>query len=326
MKIAVVTDKSRIDFIPSEEGIKEDEQKQVTSGQIEEVLSSKYDCIHLLADENIISTLKDEKVDLVFNLSNGLIGDSKLAQFPAMLEFADIPYTASSVLGHALASNKLYSSSIFQASGIPTPKFKAIYNMADLDDLDVDFPVIIKPNDEGSSRGIYQDSLVFNVEDLKTKLSEDLKIYNPPILINEFINGKEFSVGIIGNGDDTRALGIQEIDLSGLPEDMFQFYSFEVKTYYKSHTQYFIPARLSDDLLELIEKTAIRAYNSLDLKDYARVDIILRDDIPYVLEINSLPGLMKNKSSLYRMAEATDLGYDNLIFEIVDLARKRYNL
>ncbi len=326
MKIAVVTDKSRISFIPSEEAQKEDEQKQITVRQIQEVLSKKYDCISLMADDNIINTLKEEEVDLVFNLCNGLVGDSKLAQFPAMLEFAEIPYTASSVLGHTLASNKFHSSSIFETSGIDTPKFKAIYDLSDLEGLDISFPVIIKPNDEGSSRGIYQDSLVFNQEDLKAKLSEDLKIYNPPILINEYIDGKEFSIGVIGNGEATKALAIQEIDLSGLPEDMLQFYSFEVKTYYKSHTQYFIPARLSEEQAKLVETSAIRAYNSLGLQDYARVDIILKDDTAYVLEINSLPGLMKDKSSLFRMAEATGLGYDNLIFDIVDRAKERYNL
>lgn len=153
-----------------------------------------------------------------------------------------------------------------------------------------------------------------------------LKIYNPPILINEFIDGKEFSVGIIGNGESTRPLAIQEIDLSGLPEDMFKFYSFEVKTYYKSHTQYFIPARLSEEKTNLVETAAIRAYKSLGLKDYARVDIILKDNTAYVLEINSLPGLMKNKSSLFRMAEATGIGYDKLIFDIVARAKERYNL
>ena len=101
MKIAILTDDTRMDYIPSEEALKEDEQKQKTVEEVEKILSTKYDCISLIARENIIEELRAENVDLVFNLCNGIRGDSKLAQIPALLEFANIPYTGSSRLGHA---------------------------------------------------------------------------------------------------------------------------------------------------------------------------------------------------------------------------------
>lgn len=326
MKIAIVTDRSRESFVPSEEARLEDQQKSQTVKAIKEILSKEYECISLIADDNIIDSLKSEKVDLVFNLCNGIEGDSKLAQLPALLEFANIPYTGSSILGHSIAINKIFSSTIFKHSRLATPKFHSITEMGDLDNIDLDYPILVKPSDEGSSRGIHQDSLVFDEENLRKKVEEELNIYNPPIMLNEYIEGKEISVGILGNGKDTSIIALQEVDLSGLPDNLLKFYSFEIKSYYKSHTKYHIPARVSDEEAKVIKAAALRAYKCLHLKDYARVDVILRDGIPYVLEINSLPGLQKNKSALYRMVEATGLGYDNLIFKIVEVARKRYNI
>lgn len=326
MKIAIVTDKPRVDLLPLEERLKEDEQKRKTVEEIKKILSKKYDCISLIADNNIINQLKAENVDLVFNLCNGIQGDSKLAQLPALLEFANIPYTGSSILGHTLAINKIYSSAIFKATNIPTPNFIPIYDINQLKDLNIRFPILVKPNDEGSSRGIHQDSLVFDMDSLVKKVREELEVYNPPIILNEYIEGREFSLGIIGNGEDTMVLPIQELDLSNIPDNFNKFYSFEVKAYYKDMTVYHIPPKLKKEEKELMESTAIRAYKALGLRDYARVDIIFKDGVCYVLEINSLPGLMKGKSSLYRMAQATDLGYEGLILKIVETAIKRYNI
>ncbi len=326
MKIAIVTDKSRESLIPSEEALMEDEQKDLTVKAIKEILSKKYDCISLLADDNIISNLKSEGVDLVFNLSNGLDGDSKLAQLPAILEFAGIPYTGSSILGHSIAINKIFSSTVFKHSKIPTPKFWSISSMEDLDELELTYPLIVKPSDEGSSRGIHQDSLVFDKDSLYAKRKDSLETYNPPIMLNQYVEGREFSIGLIGNGENITVLPIQEVDLSGLPDNLLKFYSFEIKSYYKDHTKYYIPAKLTEEEQRLMETTALRAYKALHLRDYSRIDIILKDGIPYVLEINSLPGLQKEKSALYRMAEEVDLGYEGLIFKIVEVARERYGL
>ena len=325
MRIAIVTDRSRMDFLPSEEAKQEDELKRRTVEQVQEILADHYDCIALTADDEIISRLRAEKIDLVFNLCNGLRGDSKIAQLPAMLEFANIAYSGSAVVGHTLAINKLLSLQMFQAAGIPTPRFAAVYSLADLDTLNMDFPIIVKPNDEGSSRGIHQDSLIFDRDSLRKKVAEELELYQPPILLNEFIEGREFTIGVVGNGDAIEVLPIQELDHSALPEELSKFYSFEVKTYYKEKTIYHLPASLTAAEQDLIAKTAIRAYQALMLRDYGRVDIRVKDGIPYVLEINSLPGLQKGRSSLWRMAEAKPgLGYAGLVLRIVSTALKRY--
>ncbi len=327
MKVAIVTDKSRIEYLPTEEGLMEDKQKRKTVKNIKEALSSKFDCVEMLFDDDIIIRLKEEKIDLVFNLCNGIRGESRLSQLPAVLEYAGIPYTGSSPLGHALAYNKIYSCKLFRESGVPTPNFISVSHVKELENIDItNYPVLVKPKDEGSSRGIHEDSLVFNKEQLIKKLEEDLELYNPPIMITEFIEGREFSVGVLGKDDNIEVLPILEVDFSNLPDHLNNIYSFEVKVHYGDKTLYHIPARIKDDIKKKIEGTAIKAYNTLEMQDYARVDVRLKDDIPYVLEINSLPGLMRGHSDMTKMAEAAGIGYNSLIMKIIKNAIDRWDL
>lgn len=326
MKIAIVTDLPRSAFLPSEEGLMEDRQKRNTVKSIKEVLSERFTCVDLVFDENILNKLKREKVDLVFNLCNGIRGSSRISQLPAMLEFVGIPYTGSSPLGHALAYNKIYSCKLFNEANINTPKFAYVSDLDEIEHIDINLPAIVKPKDEGSSRGIHQSSLVFNKEELIKKVRECLNSYDPPVMITEYIDGREFTVGLLGNGENISVLPIVEIDFSNLPKHLHKFYSFEVKIHYGEKTIYHIPAKLDKDTQQKIEEIAIKAFKVLDLRDYARVDIRLKDGQPYVLEVNSLPGLMKGHSDITKMAEACGLGYKGLIFSIVENAMKRYNL
>lgn len=294
---------------------------------IKDVISTRYKCIILKADYDILTKLKREKIDLAFNLCNGIRGRTRLAQIPALLEFAGIPYTSSSILGHTLAINKHYACKIFKEAGLPTPRFASIYNLEELEQIQVtSFPVLVKPCDEGSGRGIHQDSLVYDMDSLVAKVRKGLKTYNPPILVTEYIKGREFTVGILGNGDSLEALPILEICFEGLPKNLAKFYSFEVKTRYEDHTVFKCPAPLNEKLRNEIIRTAKRAYKALNMRDYARVDIRLKGNTPYILEINSLPGLQKGYSDITKMVNACSLKYDGLIFKIIHNAIKRYNL
>jgi D-alanine-D-alanine ligase len=293
---------------------------------LQEIISKQYECIILEADDALPLKLSEEKVDFIFNLCNGIKGEGKLSQIPAFLEFIGMPYTGSSILGHALASNKIYTCKIIKSLGINTPDFSYVHNVNELDWQDVNFPVIVKPCDEGSSRGIYQDSLVYDIESLKAKVTENLKLYNPPIMITEFIDGREFHVGLLGNRDDLSLLPIEEICLDNLPDSMTRFYSFEVKAYHKDKTTYICPAPIGEELTAKITNIAIRTFKALSLRDYARLDLRIKDGIPYVLEINSLPGLMEGFSALTRMADACELGYDGLVMKILESAFRRYQI
>lgn len=323
MKIAIVIDKPRANYLPDEEGEQEDQQSIRTMRYIKEALSDEYEVTHMVMDCDIIDRLKKAKVDLVFNLCNGIKGEASLSQLPSMLEFADIPYTGSGPLGHGIAFNKIFAGEIFKASNIKTPDFIYLSDAEEVDNIKVNYPVILKPKDEGSSRGIHDDSLIFDKETLKEKLEEELKIYNPPMMIMEYIEGREFTVGVIGDREDVQVLPLLEIDLSELPEELNKIYSFEAKVEYADDVKYIIPARVDKKTKEKIEEAAIAAFKCLGLRDYARVDIRLKDGIPYVIEVNSLPGLDKNHSDICKMAESIDMKYEELIKKIVKHAIRR---
>lgn len=323
MKIAIVRDQSRAEYLPGEEGIQEDKQHIITMQHIKEALDDTYEVIDLIMDDNLIENLEKEKVDLVFNLCNGIRGEASLSQLPSLLEYEDIEYTGSAPLGHGIAYNKIYSGKIFKASGIPTPGFIQVEHIDELENLDLEFPLLVKPKDEGSSRGIQDDSLTFDRESLIEKVKEGLETYNPPMMIMEYIEGAEFTVGVLGNGEDTRILPILEIDFSKLPEGLNKIYSFEAKFEYDEYITYHIPARIDEETYKKVSDTAIKAFNSLGLRDYSRVDIRIKNGIPYVIEINSLPGLDRNNSDIIKMAEAEGMEYDELIKTIVNISRER---
>ncbi len=323
MKIAIVSDEMRSEFLPGKEGIQEDSQQESTKKCIKESLEDKYEVINLTMNKDLIKNLKEAKVDLVFNLSNGIEGEASLSQLPALLEYENIAYTGSAPLAHGLAYNKIYSGKIFKASNILTPDFIYLKTIEELENYELEFPLLIKPKDEGSSRGIQNTSLTYDKKTLVKKLEECLKLYNPPIMIMEYIDGREFTVGVIGNGDSIRILPILEIDFSKLSDDLNKIYSFEVKFQYAEDIIYHIPARLDELTRKNIEKTAINAFNSLGLRDYARVDIRLKDGKAYVIEINSLPGLDKDSSDICAMAQGEGMRYDELIKEIVEMGLSR---
>lgn len=323
MKIAIVRDEKRALLLQNEEGILEDEIKASVSKSVARVLSKKHEVIELMVTKDLILILEKEKVDLVFNLCNGIEGESRISALPFLLDHAKIPYTGSGPIAHALAYNKIYSGYLFKGAGIPTPSFYAVASAEEIKELPLTYPVLVKPKDEGSSRGIHDDSLVYNEKDLFVKVEENLKVYHPPMMITEYIEGREFTVGVLGEGDDVRILPILEIDFTDLPSNLNKIYSFEAKYVFDSYVKYHLPARLDDDLKNKIESMAKKAYNSLDLRDYSRVDFRVKDGVPYVIEINSLPGLHDMSSDIIKMAEKEGLSYDDLILYITSYGIRR---
>ncbi len=323
MKIAIVSDKSRATVLDGQGAIEENKQGVETVEYIRESLEDEYEVINLIMDDDIIQRIKEEEVDLVFNMCNGIQGEASLSQLPSFMEFANIPYTGSRPLGHGLAYDKIYSGKIFKASNIPTPKFKTVYHIEEIEEMDLDYPVFVKPKDEGSSRGITDDSLAYDKEALIEVMNESLDLYNPPIMIMEYIVGREFTIGVLGNGENLRILPIAEIDFSKLPGDLNKIFSFEAKFEFADDVTYDIPAKVDERTRKLIENTAIAAYEALDLRDYARIDVRLRGDRAYVLDINSLPGLDKNTSNICHMAYEAGMSHRDLIKEIVNMCKER---
>lgn len=324
MKIAVVTDKSRAEILHNEEGFLEDSFKEAVGKAVMKALKSRYDVIRIPFDQNLVERIRKEKVDFVFNLCNGIEGASRLSQLPSLLEKNGIPYTGSGPLPHSIAYNKIFSGKALQAASIPTPGFFTCTKVEELSAMDLTYPLLVKPKNEGSSRGIREDSLVHNFKDLTKKVKHLLAHYDPPALINEYIDGKEFTVGVLGNGQELLTLPVMGIDFSNLPEKFSRFYSFEVKHHYDDYVRFQIPAEVERHVEEEIRATAEAAFKALGLRDYARIDMRVVDGKPYVIEVNSLPGLHREISDLVKMAKVIGIGYEDLILHIVDSAKRRY--
>ena len=321
-KIGLIVDKPNIEK-HNEEVDSADEQKQTTADKIKEVLSKKYKLIKIVADEKIIEELNRNNIDIVFNLSTGTRGESRQSQIPAILEMLGIPYVGSGILAHGMALNKAVAKQIFRFHQVLTPCFQVFHTGKEEIDLNLKFPVIVKPACEGSGFGIHKDSVVYSKEALFKKVRELLKQYQPPVLVEEFIEGREFTVGIIGNGKDKTILPILEIDFKDIPEEYGKFYTFEVKTCFGDQTRFYCPAPLSAEIEKAIKENASKAFDALGCRDMARVDVRLKDDKPYVIEINSLPGLKPVYSDLPKMAEAVGMSYEELIMQILKEAIKR---
>lgn len=258
------------------------------------------------------------KMDAVFNLSTGLKGESRQAHIPALLERLGIPYTGSGVLTHAVGLNKPKSKEIFMANNVPTPPFEILDTLQvtrnDLDDIH--FPMVMKPIDGGSSRGVQK---VDSLTQLKNAVRETIPQHGK-VMIEPFVEGKELTVGILGN-ESLEILPILETDFKDLDTAI---YDFEVKARIGYTTEDTFPAQLTPQEKEKVCQAAMNAYRALHCRDYARVDIRFHDGVPYVLEINTLPGLYVDYSAIPTMARIRGMPFETLIKKIYWYAMGRY--
>ncbi|QTA37875.1 ATP-grasp domain-containing protein [Thermosipho ferrireducens] len=307
MRIAVVHDCD----------ISDEERLMVDS--VYSAISKKYDCVKIAFDDDFVKKIKN--FDYVFNLSNKGGKETKQMHVPAVLDKLGIPYTGSNAYSHAVCLDKITTKIILRHYGIPTPDFE-VYNIGDTP-IDIKKVSIVKPSREGSAKGITRDSVVDNIEDLRKQVEKVHREFKQPALVEEFIDGIEVSVGLIGNNKNLEVLPILEIDFSTLPENLERFYSYEVKHYYGEQTNYVCPARIDKNVEEKLKDYARKVFKVLSLKDYARMDVRIRDDEIYFLEINSLPQLVPVYSDITKMAEAAGYSYDELILKILEVSFKR---
>lgn len=322
-KIGLIYDRPHVDYKDTEETKHVDHQKQVTKDEIHKILSTKYTVEQIVADEKIIENLSKSKIDLAFLLTTGIRGESRQSQIPAILEMIGIPYVGSGVLAHALALNKAVAKKVFDYHNVTTPNFQIFQTTDERLKAEMKFPLIAKPACEGSGFGIHKDCVVHNEAELIKKVESLLSDYEPPVLVEEFIEGREFTVGIIGNGKEKTIFPIMEINFDLVPEKYGKFNTFEVKTICGDETQFFCPADISSELEVLIKENVSNAFDALGCQDLSRVDLRVKDDQPYVIEINSLPGLEPLYSDLPKMAKVAGITYEQFIFKVVDIAIKR---
>ena len=282
-----------------------------------------HDVIKLGGDAGLIDRLRWTPVDIVFNIAEGLHGRNREAHIPALLEFLNIPYTGSDPLTLSLTLDKAMAKRIVMSQNIPTPRFKKVEKVEDLHGLDLRYPLFVKLCHEGSSKGVRLDSKISDAQSLREKTTGLLEMYGPPVLVEEFIKGPEFTVGILGN-EDPFVLGVMQIEIKGrAPEE--SVYSLEIKREWEEKVRYHCPPSIGQDLLRKIEEVALRSYRALECRDVSRVDIRVGEDrTPYFLEINPLPGLSPVYGDLVMIARSMGWDYDRLVKSIFHHALKRY--
>ncbi|MDH5690402.1 MAG: ATP-grasp domain-containing protein [Candidatus Bathyarchaeota archaeon] len=296
------------------------------------ILATGHEYIFIEADENFVENLKALEPDLVFNRAEGLKGDSRESHVPAMLEMLGIPYVGSNVLTTAICLNKAWTKKVLLYHGISTPKFYVCKSEQEGEKIREGFPYILKPSEEGSSIGITEENLVHDKTQLCTRLKQMITEYQQPILIEQFIQGREFSTGLLGRpSKNPEVLSILEIDFSKFPE-VGGVFGQRAKTVLDSLDHYICPAQIPENLKRLLERISFDIWYSLDVKDFARIDFRMNDEGKlFFLEINPIPGMdldtEENDLSFYPyMAMKSGYTYDELVRKLLESACARHGL
>jgi KamA family protein/D-alanine--D-alanine ligase len=297
------------------------------------IVSGGYEAVLIEADTLFLENLKEQDIDFVFNIAEGITGESRESHIPAILEMLNIPYSGSGVLTQAITLDKQRTKEILSFHGIPVPKGVIFRTSNETIPEDMQFPMLVKPNREGSSKGINNKSLVFNKDDLQKQIRFVIENYNQEAIIEEYCSGREFTVSIIGN-DNPRILPIVEITFDYLPDDVYKFDSYEVKWIYDNPESgidpLVCPAKIDEYLKKQIEEIALKTYRAVGCVDFCRIDIRLdATGVPKVLDINALPGLIpdpKENSRFPRACYTEGMSYNEIILTVLTQAMKRRRL
>ena len=272
----------------------------------------------------LLEKLPSLKVDLVFNISEGLTGRNRESQVPILLEMAGIPFVGSDALTLGLTLDKVMAKKIFIAEGIPTPKFFEVNSVGELINCDhCKFPMIVKPRFEGSSKGLSESSRVSNRDELMKQVDFIVRTYKQPALIEEFITGQEFTVAIVGN-DPCEVFPIVQVKIDGSLDLNDKFYTFARIT--SDRLEYVCPAPISQELANKIKKYALMTYKGVESRDFGRVDFrVDNSGNPYVLEINPLPSL-STEDVFMLISKTVGITYEQMIGRIIKSALLRNHL
>ncbi len=308
-----------------EDTLEEYDSQETIDGIAAALESAGHTVLNLGGGREFLRGVLEAKVDFAFNIAEGLgIYRSREAQVPSVLEMLDIPYTGSDPQTLTICHDKHLAKKMVSLAGVSTPKWHFVASLDALGGInwaDFSFPVFLKPAYEGSSMGVRLTSRVEKAQELKEAVGRLLKSYEQPVIIEEFVDGDEVTVGIIGN--TPKVLGIMRV----LPRDKITHfvYSLEIKRDWEKLIDYECPARLPEETLAKISDFALRVFKTLDCRDFARLDFRLsRTQEPYFLEINPLPGLNPHSSDYPIMAYKMGWTYNALINAILSAALERY--
>ena len=301
---------------------------------IAEALRHRHQVVLIEATGAYAERLRAERLDIVFNIAEGRFGPSREAEVPATLERLGLPYTGSGPETLSITLDKGRTNRLLKEAGIPTPEGVICEASSSVYLNGLHFPLIVKPLWEGSSKGIPNSALVTDRLGLHRALERIYKRYRQPALVERFLEGREFTIALLGNPPALRVLPIVEIDFSALPRKAHPLYSYEAKWVWdtpESPLKLFVcPARISSDLRTELESVAKRSFEILKCRDWCRIDLRLDGEgKPHVLEVNPLPGILPNpeqNSCFPKAARAAGLSYGELIEEVLSIACRRYGL
>ena len=256
-----------------------------------------------------------QRPGMVFNMAYGIQGQNRYTHVPAMLEMLGIPYIGSGPETHAVVQDKVMTKIVLQKNNLPTPGFWVFSSIDDTFD-DLVFPVIVKPKMESTSMGM---EVVDNWDDLHKAVGKQMEQFSQEILVEQFIPGREFAVGLLGNGNSVEILPIVEMDFKGDP-NRIQTITDKKQT----PVDKICPALLTPEQTAEIKRICLAAFRKLNLYDFTRVDFRMdKDGRFYVLELNSMASLGVT-GSYYTSAKVAGYTYDTLINKILDVATLRY--
>jgi len=327
----------------------DDLDAEETIEAISQALESRgHQVAFLEGDHTLFENLKKLQPEICFNICEGHFGDSREAQVPAILEFLGIPYSGSRVLTLALCLDKPMTKRVLTYHDLPTPAFQVFERLdEELDRSVVHFPCFVKPSREGTGMGVSARSIVHNETELYDQLQQVFERYNQPALVERFIEGREVTVGVVGNltrpaarrlPEDDEAPRIfgglhifppLEVNMAAYPADEGGVYTGHIKVEMAHDFHYMCPAPLTPEQIEELNWLAAATFRVTGCQDVARVDFRLDahdNDRPYILEINPLPGLNPDYSDLCIEARADGWSYEELVNRILDEAVGRYRL
>ncbi len=300
--------------LPDDFGAEYDDTATI-EGLLEAIRACGHEALDLVLDEDFPRQVRRIEPDLVFNIAEGIRGPARESIVPAWLDELGVPHTGSDGLALAISLDKALTKTIAAAHGVRTPAFRRVRALSELDDADLEFPIFVKPNGEGSCMGVRYASKVDSPEALRRQVDWVLQNYRQDCLVEEFAPGREYCVGILGN-DDLQILPIVEV------RSPHSFYSYEDKHVHRK--ELICPADLPCELAEEMRAMAVEAFRALRCRDLARLDFKLdKAGRPAFLEINPLPGLSAEYGIFPVQARAAGFTYEGLIGHIIDLALRR---
>ncbi len=260
--------------------------------------------------------------DLVFNIAEGLRGIGREAQVPALLDAYNIPYTFSDPLVLSLSLHKGMTKRVLRDLGIPTPNFYEVKSIEDFEKVDLEYPLFAKPIAEGTGKGIHANSKITSKEQLEKVCSDLLVKFNQPVLVEEFLPGREFTIGVVGTGSKSRTVGAMEVLLlKGAEQDI---YSYENKENWVGKVDYKL---VNDEVVKKAEEFVLAAWKGLGCRDGGRVDVrVDRNGIPNIIELNPLAGIHPTNSDLPIICTLNNISYKTLFSWIIESASERINI